>query len=366
MLPQRPERFVNCEDTMKFSFAYLDGEFDARDKIEFEAHLSMCGQCRESVGLDAQFRDTVRKHLVATPADPELKARVQARLSSARRQARLSRTLAVPMALAASIALAVVSYQGLVSKQPQQGALTVAAAVAEGGDFNDTSAQQVAAAARTNPAPAPTARPALAAAQPARVAQKAGASGNRAAVAPVMARSARARLVNTERAVASGALSGVRGHASPADWPVAEVRQPSSLRAMVQMHARPLPHEVEGDAAAVQSYLRARVRDVGAPPIGEGTGVHMLGARFSQIGGHPVVSYRYAAFGKPVTVLRFLQPAGAAPFDQPNAAETGNVEGTLDDHLAGYTVLHVLRNGVRYALVSELGLEPMKALLDLP
>lgn len=337
---------MNCEDTMKFSFAYLDGEFDARDKIEFEAHLSMCGPCREAVEVDARFRKTVRKHLVAPPMDPELRERVQARLSSARRQARLSRTLTVPLALAASFALAVVAYRGLSTNEANKAEITVAAAAPIADEVAKSPAEsgavQVAVAAPARPRPEPTIG--AAPTQPA-------AAGN-------------IRQVAEERRVRAGALTGVRGHADAGDWPIVEARSPASLKAMVKMHAAPLPYEVQGDAAAVQAYLRARMRDVGPPPISEGTGVHIHGARFSQVAGHPVVVYRYAAFGKAVTAIRFLKDAGKGPFDEPSAAGTpGRLEGTLDDNLAGYTVLHVLRDGTRYALVSELELEPMQALL---
>lgn len=345
---------------MKFSFAYLDDEFDARDKIEFETHLAMCGKCREAVEFDAKFRDTVRKHLVAPPVDPELRNRVQSRLSSARRQARLSRTLTVPIALAASIALAVISYQGLSNAENAEPGARVTASVAA--NLPAPSAASVARAGGVEPDRNTPVEIAAVVPQPGAVAPR---------PAPVANSGGAVRLVNDERAVVQGALSGVRGHAAARDWPVAEARSASGLRTMVKMHATPLPDEVKGSAAKVQSYLDARMRGVGAPPIGEGTGVRVRGARFSQVAGHPVVVYRYTAFGKPLTALHFLKPSAGGPFDEPVAnnapgANNPGLEGMLDDHLAGYAVLHVMRDGVRYALVSEMSLDAMKALLDVP
>jgi hypothetical protein len=356
---------VNCEDTMKFSFTYLDDEFDARDKIEFETHLAMCGKCRQAVEFDAKFRDTVRKHLIAPPADPELRNRVEARLSSARRQARLSRTLTVPLALAASIALAVISYRGLSNAENPAPELPAMASVATNvapptADHGGALAER-----HSQPALAGLVAAARAPGAPAQVVPSAGVSPRAVAAGRAV------RLVNSERPVAQGALTGVRGggvrgNATAQDWPIAEARSASGLRTMVKMHATPLPDEVRGSAAKVQAYLGARMSGVGAPPIAEGTGVRVRGARFSQVAGHPVVVYRYTAFGKLLTALRFLKPTGSAPFDEPDAENAAGLEGTLDDHLAGYAVLHVLRRGVRYALVSEMSLDAMKALLDVP
>ena len=349
---------MNCEDTIKFSFAYLDGEFDERERTELEAHLVMCGTCREAVELDAKFRDTVRKHLVTPAVDPELRNRVQARLSSARRQARLSQTLTVPIALAASIALAIVSYKGLVSLQQQTANESMDVAIATPSTTpsespNDTqdkataAVRMAAASAHHKQQPAPKV---IAADNP-----------------PTARPDEQLRLVNTQQRLVVGTLTGVREAATAQDWPITEARSLSGLRTIVKMHAKPLPDEIKGRTSKIQAYLQARMRGVGAPPIVEGTGVRLKGARFSQLLGHPVVLYRYMAFGKPLTALRFVQTDESAPFDTPEpTAAAASLEGTLNDHLAGYTVLHVLRDGVRHALVSELDLEPMKALLDLP
>ena len=33
---------MNCQDVQKFAFTYLDGEFDSRERAEFEEHLRLC------------------------------------------------------------------------------------------------------------------------------------------------------------------------------------------------------------------------------------------------------------------------------------------------------------------------------------
>ncbi len=371
---------MNCEDVMKFSFAYLDGEFDARDRTEFETHLAMCGHCREAVSHDANFRDSVRKHLVVPTCDPEMRARVQQRLAAARRKARLSRTLTVPMALAASVAVAFVSWQGLVAaggdgavdaQPPAVSLAAVPAAVRPVGAIADPGAG-VEHAVRAAITPQPAAVVA------ARASKGAAAAVGGAAAAESAAASGGLRLVAAQEALAAdrsgGAGIGSVAQAAdestaPAVWPLPDVRGAAGLRSLVKTHASPLPDEVQGGIAKVQAYLAARMAGVGAAPIGEGTGVHLRGARFSQIAGHPVVVYRYAAFGKALTAIRFLQPKGQAPFDEPRAMTApghpgGQIYRTLDDHLAGYTVVHVLEHGVRFALVSELEVEAMKALLQ--
>ncbi|GEM_PF-3406216 len=350
---------MNCEDVMKFSFAYLDGEFDARDRVELEAHLAMCGHCRDAVQHDATFRSTVRKHLVATPCDPEMKLRVQQRLASARRKARLSATLTVPMALAASAAIAFVGYNGLVASGQTNG-------------LNEQPAVAVAAA------PAAV-RPVEAIAAPRADNQAARVAGNQPsavaaapaqpAAAPAAQQGSAVRLVAAEQPVAGYVGGQEEANTAPDAWPIPQARTAGAIKSMVTTHANPLPDEVRGGIATVQQYLNGRMQGIGAPPISEGTGVHLRGARFSQIAGHAVVVYRYDALGKPLTAIRFLQPNGKAPFQEPQAAATpgapgSQAYGTMSNHLAGYTVLHVLQRGERFALVSEHESDTMTALLE--
>lgn len=373
---------MNCEDVRKFSFAYLDEEFDDRDKVEFEAHLAMCGDCRGSIELDARFRDTVRKHLVSAPCTPEVRARVQERLAAARRSARLSQTLAVPMALAASFLLAFGSYQ-MLSNSEQQGPETgLAAATApspNGGRLAVVAPAQVHGAEGVSvPTQAPAPQAGAAAAQNRRAAGVAlAASMPRRTVAST--RSVRGvvgaggvRLASAEHPVPSaggGAALSRGANVSITEWPVPSARSAAALRSMVRAHAQPLPDEISGFAADVQRYLSGRMAGIGAPPLDEGTGVHLRGARFSQVGGQPAVVYRYQAFGKSLTAIRFLSSTGA-PFDEPGTGDAtpgqpgAASSGSIGDTLAGFSILHVLRNGERFALVGELDPGAMKALLE--
>ncbi len=368
---------MNCEDVRKFSFAYLDCEFDDRDKVEFEAHLAMCGDCRGAVELDARFRSTVRQHLATAPCDPEVKARIQARIASARRSARLSRTVGVPLALAASVALAFVSYQGLIqSKAPAPGApsgsvgvvapnsappamIAPAPSAPAQGAIPDPGHPAVHAAAAATSAPKVIAARRLPASRPARPAARVADSGIRLAAARRAPAKANVRGANLAAAVRSG----------DGAWPMPSVRRPDSLRALVNAHAQPLPDEIAGDARRIQRYLQARMPGIGAPPLDDGTGVHLVGARFTRVGGHSAVLYRYRAFGKHLTAIRFVQAAGHAAFDEPDAAPSPGQPGSayagvVSDTVAGFSILHILRSGERFALVGELDSSAMRALLE--
>jgi anti-sigma factor RsiW len=82
---------MDCSDLERSIDAYLDGEFDDRERIEAEAHLSACPRCRamaEGQGrlraaLRAKLREAMTPPAVRAPA--ALRARVERTLSQARR-----------------------------------------------------------------------------------------------------------------------------------------------------------------------------------------------------------------------------------------------------------------------------------------
>jgi anti-sigma factor RsiW len=101
---------MNCHDVQKFAYSYLDCEFDAREKGEFEAHLAACLPCRSAVGRDAAFRLTIRDRLQQPTPCPGLEARVRGRLDRHARNT-FTRKVVLPFALAAGIAGSVVVWQ---------------------------------------------------------------------------------------------------------------------------------------------------------------------------------------------------------------------------------------------------------------
>jgi len=154
--------------------------------------------------------------------------------------------------------------------------------------------------------------------------------------------------------------------------PFGAVRSAANLRAMVRSHVHPLPAEIDGSASVVQAYLAKRVPEVGAPPIGEGVGVRLTGARLTQIGGQPVVRYDYRAYGKPLTAFRFISQRPRDPFLDPEVIESSpgqpdeRDEGVVLDRLAGYALLHSMRNRELVSIVTDLDGPKLLHLLRTP
>jgi anti-sigma factor RsiW len=103
---------MECGDLGRAVDAYLDGEFDARDRAEADAHLAGCEACRGLVEAQRRLRDAVRAKLreAMTPpaqagrAPPALRVRIEASLARERRP--LWRRLLSPLPLSAAVACA--------------------------------------------------------------------------------------------------------------------------------------------------------------------------------------------------------------------------------------------------------------------
>lgn len=52
---------MDCREVQKFIYVYLDNEFDDADRVEFDAHLQHCPDCRELVNEEKRFKCFVRK-----------------------------------------------------------------------------------------------------------------------------------------------------------------------------------------------------------------------------------------------------------------------------------------------------------------
>lgn len=97
---------IDCGDFRKFADAYLDGEFDDRDRAEFDAHVAACSPCRRRLEQHIWFRRGVRSHLRRPERlPPAAQARLTHRLRAASRPARAARwakRLAVPVPVLAA------------------------------------------------------------------------------------------------------------------------------------------------------------------------------------------------------------------------------------------------------------------------
>lgn len=106
---------IDCAELERSLEAWLDGELDAADGAEAEAHLSICGSCRARADARARARDAVRERLRAVmgPGSPAgrapaaLRARLVRELER-QRQPLWRRILApIPLATAAACAAGV-------------------------------------------------------------------------------------------------------------------------------------------------------------------------------------------------------------------------------------------------------------------
>lgn len=88
-----PSATLECGDLAHQVDAYLDGEFDVRERAEVDAHLAACPACRAVFETQGRLRGALREKLreaMAPPATagrapPALRARVEASLARQRR-----------------------------------------------------------------------------------------------------------------------------------------------------------------------------------------------------------------------------------------------------------------------------------------
>lgn len=363
---------MNCQDVQKFSFTYLDGEFDARERGEFEEHLRLCSTCRAQIARDALFKEMSVRHLdearsqMASKVCPHtLRAKVCAGLDAEERRRR-SRAIAVPTALAASVGLLVVSWQTIPGDSAPHAPRGLAGSVADSGSAGGVAAPVVApaaaAVAANQPAPARVQVPAAAAQRPARPSAAAAAAARSHDVPePAQVQRPHVQLASTGSAAVAPHPDVELG----ASKEFGSVRTEECVRNMVRSHNAELPAEVTGSPLRIQRYLQSRLPGLGsALPLAQGAGVDLLGARIALVGDHPVVIYRYQAFGVALTV--FSRPRAVADTDErgePHQPGQPRHTGLLLDRSQGLQLLHVVGSERVLTLVSELGAPQMLQLL---
>jgi anti-sigma factor (TIGR02949 family) len=64
---------ARCEELIQ---PFLDRELNEVERLEAEAHLSLCSYCRKRYRFEARLRRFVRQAVVAEPMPAELKARL--------------------------------------------------------------------------------------------------------------------------------------------------------------------------------------------------------------------------------------------------------------------------------------------------
>jgi hypothetical protein len=392
---------MNCQDVQKFAFTYLDAEFDARERGEFEEHLRLCCGCRTQVSRDAMMKDLVARHLHASPCQgadqrlqvEQLRARVcQGMERSQRRQIQTS----IGVSVAALAVMAVAVGQLLPGDHGHRGEdglgrsdqLTGGQAGAKpllakaSGSLHQAAATppstpaQIAEQKANWPAvipqplpgqaatPLPAGRPQLRADSLALQDSGLRQAADRGAwMQPVSARMARGSLEDRGASAGGEVLAGVLSPGAMTQRsPFGAVRSEESLRQMVQLHLADLPPEISGPAARVQRYLQLRVPGAAALPLAEGAGVRLRGARIGVMAGQTVVIYNYTAYGSPLTVVsRSRAQALEADVEQLGPDQRGP-SGLVLDHRAGLQMLHVIAHEQMLTLVGDL---PAPAMLQL-
>lgn len=361
-----------CDDVRKYDYTYLDGEFDRRERAEFEAHILSCASCRSHVESAARFRDGLRRHLRCDEAPNHLRAQICAELNASISDERMP-TWVLPMAIAAGVSVIMVGWQYTGERTSSLPNNTMAARVVAG---------------------APPRGPRAAPVRLVRTATKvAGAIGVRGSDPKIVRRHKPAmrvtRSLSNDREYceserrAAGALRVVE-HMRPTEvigggvgndflargGRYGAIRTRSNLRSLVGSHMQPVPPEVAG-SARVQVWLRSVAPGHSALPIAEGAGVQLLGARLGHLGSRRVVTFRYVAFDKAVTVVRYLPASGHGLVDDRPEPAPANDErqqrsGAVRDIVAGYSVVHTVKGGEILSVVSELEHKALIGIIEPP
>ena len=64
---------LTCSELNPFIDAYIDDEFDTRERVEFEAHIGECETCRAEVEFQIQFKQHLRETLSTERAPQSLR-----------------------------------------------------------------------------------------------------------------------------------------------------------------------------------------------------------------------------------------------------------------------------------------------------
>ena len=380
-----------CDDVRKYDYTYLDGEFDRRERAEFEAHITVCAPCRGHVEAAASFRDGLRRHLRCDEAPTHLRARICAGLDASDVGDGLPRWV-IPVAMAAGLSLVVVGWQWSVTNADGLAGTPVARAGGLGTAMirgaivgsPGSAAALSAAALSASAAPIRTVKTPTLVAGTMKIGVRGSDPKRTAQHRPAMrvTRSLRDNMeyCESERRAGAGVRlvdhiettevlgGGVGNEFLAQDGNYGAIRTRANLRALVGSHMQPVPPEVAG-SARVQDWLRRAAPGHSSVPIAEGAGVRLLGARLGHLGSRRVVTFRYVAFDKPVTVVRYLPVLGRGLFDdrpEPAADQQPEPSGAVRDMVAGYSVVHTVKGGEIMSVVSELEHQALMGIIQPP
>lgn len=101
------QRDVDCADFRQFIDPYLDGEFDEAERVTFDRHLTVCGDCRRHFEQQAWMQGALRPALKRPCRMPAAaRDRIHTRLRAAERPERMrraARRVAAPLSTLAAM-----------------------------------------------------------------------------------------------------------------------------------------------------------------------------------------------------------------------------------------------------------------------
>ncbi|WNG37542.1 transmembrane regulator PrtR [Archangium violaceum] len=101
---------MTCQELDSILYPYLDGEFQAEERLEVEAHLTGCAECRQRVNEETRLRQSLRRaarHAVESTRAPDaLRSRIQ--LGVHQEQRRVTRVWWLRASAAAAVVVVMV------------------------------------------------------------------------------------------------------------------------------------------------------------------------------------------------------------------------------------------------------------------
>ncbi len=94
---------MKCEEVKRFAHAFIDGEFDAGERVLIEDHLTECEECRRDLHALAIFRKALVRKLGPPRLGAESRERITQRVRDELHRAHRRLHFTVPAAAAASL-----------------------------------------------------------------------------------------------------------------------------------------------------------------------------------------------------------------------------------------------------------------------
>jgi len=97
---------MNCDQLETHLYPYLDGEYEAPERLDVEAHLATCRDCAAVVADEVRFRSTFRERMrgLSDAAPSSLRASIQLGIHQEARQVRTQHLLRLSAAAAVLLA----------------------------------------------------------------------------------------------------------------------------------------------------------------------------------------------------------------------------------------------------------------------